>query len=71
MEQLDPKDKIAIELIKQQLINHCPTSRLNIKVELYKDATNTCADCGGPSNYKITEDNGDIWFYCGICDIGG
>ena len=30
-----------------------------------------CADCGNVAKFKITEKDGDVWHYCGICEVGG
>lgn len=30
-----------------------------------------CSDCKDSANQLIIETNGDSWFYCGLCNIGG
>lgn len=30
-----------------------------------------CADCYSHAKYKVTEEGGKIWYWCGLCHIGG
>lgn len=30
-----------------------------------------CDDCGEDAQFQIVEQTGNIWNYCGICNIGG
>jgi len=30
-----------------------------------------CADCGQLAAFIIVEGDGKVWYYCGICDVGG
>ena len=30
-----------------------------------------CFDCGKPAARLIVEADGTVWFWCGLCDIGG
>ena len=42
-----------------------------LKVDIVNPNNHSCADCGQPAKYKVFDYDGDIWYYCGACSIGG
>ena len=39
-----------------------------VKSKKLKRSDFKCKDCGKKAKYQITEMNGYIWYYCGLCE---
>ena len=57
------------EEIKQELISLNHARGIPTVEEIETDII--CGDCPQRGKYKITEQDGEVWYWCGECHIGG
>jgi len=63
-----PRSLLAV---KKELIKLLPSRASNKEFKVTYSRGKLCSDCSSPAKFKVTESSQNVWYYCGMCEIGG